>query len=140
MDDELPLSSLESSHTRKKKKSKGKPRRSRTRSPARIPSPLGSKKNNKRAVLRVSALSGEQVGIVKNIKDFASEQDEPMKIAFAISGTSSLILIKTQQEMDALPPGVYDAQMILTAPTKGELEAFARKRKTNAISKPARLK
>ena len=138
-DDDLPLSSLR----RKKKKPRAKiqsrsPRRTRTPSPPR----LTSKKNEKRAVLKTYSLDAGLLGPVQNIHDFVSEhrKDVPVKIGFVVLGQNYPVLIEKQSQLDALPPGEYNAQIIYAHPTQAQLASLERRRRTSTVAKASRLK
>ena len=137
MDDDLPLSSL------RRKKTKPRAKR-RSASPQRTPSPPRgtSKKNEKRAVLRAYSLDAGLLGPVQNIHDFVSahRKDVPVKIGFVVLGHDYPLLIEKQSQLDALPPGEYDAQIIYAHPTQAQLASLERRRRTSAVSKASRLK
>ena len=137
MDDDLPLSSL------RRKKTKPRAKR-RTASPQRTPSPPRgtSKKNENRAVLRAYSLDAGLLGDVRSIRDFMSEhrKDVPVKIGFVVLGPDYPVLIEKQSQLDALPPGEYDAQIIYAHPTQAQLASLERRRRTSAVSKTSRLK
>ena len=137
MDDDLPLSSLR----RKKTKPIAK---SRSASPQRTPSPPrgSSKKNETRAVLRAYSLDAGLLGDVRSIRDFMSEhrKDVPVKIGFVVLGPDYPVLIEKQSQLDALPPGEYDAQIIYAHSTQAQLASLARRRRTSVVSKASRLK
>ena len=136
-DDDLPLPSL------RRKKTKPKAKR-RTASPQRTPSPprRTSKKNENRAVLRAYSLDAGLLGDVRSIRDFMSEhrKDVPVKIGFVVLGPDFPVLIEKQSQLDALPPGEYDAQIIYAHPTQAQLASLERRRRTSAVSKASRLK
>ena len=137
MDDDLPLSRL------RRKKTKPRAKR-RSTSPQRTPSPPRgtSKKNDKRAVLRAYSLDAGLLGPVQNIHEFVSEhrKDVPVKIGFVVLGHDYPLLIEKQSQLDALPPGEYDAQIIYAHPTQAQLASLERRRRTSAVSKASRLK
>ena len=133
MDDEdLPLSNLRRKKTRAKRKS---------RSPRRTPSPRRSSKTT-RAVLRAYSLDAGMLGDATNIRDFVSEhrKDVPVKIGFAVLGPEFPVLIEKQSQLDALPPGEYDAQIIYAHPTQAQLASLERRRRTSTVAKASRLK
>ena len=135
MDDgDLPLSSL----ARKKTKPRSK---RKTTSPQRTPSPRRNSKK-KRAVLKAYALDAGLLGDVTNIHEFASQnrKDLPAKVGFIVLGKDFPMLIDKQSQLDALPPGEYNAQIIYAHPTQAQLASFERRRRTNAVSKASRLK
>ena len=137
--DDLPLSSLR----RKKKKPKAKrqsrsPRRTRTPSPPR----RTSKKSEKRAVLKAYSVDAGLLGLVQNIHDFVSEhrKDVPVNIGFVVLGPNYPVLTEKQSQLDALPPGEYDAQIIYAHPTQAQLASLERRRRTSTVAKASRLK
>ena len=134
-----PLSSLR----RKKMKTRAQnksasPRRTRTPSPPR----RTSKKNEKRAVLKAYSLDAGLLGPVQDIHGFVSEhrKDVPVRIGFVVLGQKYPVLVKKQSQLDALPPGEYDAQIIYAHPTKAQLASLERRRHTSVVSKASRLK
>ena len=133
----MPLSSL------RRKKTKPRAKR-RSTSPQRTPRPLRrtSKKNENRAVLRAYSLDAGLLGDVRSIRDFMSEhrKDVPVKIGFVVLGPDYPVLIEKQSQLDALPPGEYDAQIIYAHPTQAQLASLERRRRTSAVSKASRLK
>ena len=130
-DDELPLSSL---RRKKMKKKRGSSPMRRTPSPMRrLP---------RRAVMRVYGLDGKLLeDDVTNIHNFlaAHTKDLPAKVGFVILGAYP-ILIEKQTQLDALPKGSYNAQVLYAHPTQAQLEAFQRRRQTSGVSKASRLK
>ena len=128
MDDELPLASLAKKRSRKKATSK------RSASPKR--------RKTKRPTLRVDGLNGKLLeDDVTNIQDFlASHTKElPAKVGFVMLGAYP-IMIEKQAQLDALPPGEYNAQVLYAHPTQAQLEAFQRRKQTSGVAKASRLK
>ena len=136
MDEDLPLSSLRRKKTKPRAKQKAA-------SPRRTPSPRrSSKKSTKRAVLRAYSLDADLLGPVQNIHDFVSEhrKDVPVKIGFVVLGPEFPVLIEKQSQLDALPPGEYDAQIIYAHPTQAQLASLERRRRTSTVAQASRLK
>ena len=131
MDDDLPLSSLATKKT--------KPSKKRGASPKRSASP---KRKRKRAVLKAYTLDAGLLGEVTNIQDFISRnrEDIPAKVGFVVLGQDFPMLIDKQRQLDALPPGEYNAQIIYAHPTQAQLESFERRRRTSGVAKASRLK
>ena len=50
------------------------------------------------------------------------------------------IMIEKQAQLEALPAGEYNAQVLYAHPTQAQLEAFQRRRQTSSVSKASRLK
>ena len=128
MDDDLPLASL-AKKIRKKKTLSKRTSRSPTRSKRR------------RAVLRAYGLDARLLGEVTNIQDFIADhpKDVTAKIGFVILG-SYPVLIEKQAQLDALPPGDYNAQVIYAHPTQTQLETFERRNRTSGVAKASRPK
>ena len=133
----MPLSNL------RRKKTKPRAKR-RSSSLQRTPSPPRRtfKKNENRAVLRVYSLDADLFGDAGSIRDFMFEhrKDVPVKIGFVVLGPDFPVLIEKQSQLDALPPGEYDAQIIYAHPTQAQLASLERRRRTSAVSKASRLK
>ena len=82
------------------------------------------------------------LGDVTNIRDFVSEhrEDVPVKIGFVALGPGFPGLMEKQSQLDALPPGEYDAQIIYAHPTQAQLASLERRRRTFTVAKASRLK
>ena len=132
-DDDLPLSSLRRKKAKPREKTKGF-------SPQRTPSL--PRRNTNRAVLNAYSLDAGLLGDVRFIHEFVSEHrtDALMKIGFAVLGRTYPVLIEKQSQLDALPPGVHDAQIIYAHPTQAQLQALDRRRRTVSVAKASRLK
>ena len=119
-DDDLPLSSLRRKKAKPRKKTKGF-------SPQRTPSL--PRRNTNRAVLKAHSLDAGLLGDVRIIRESVSghRQDVPVKIGFAVLGQTYPVLIEKQSQLDALPPGVYDAQIIYAHPAQAQLQALDRR-------------
>ena len=93
-------------------------------------------------MLKAYSLDAGLLGDVRIICESVSEyrQDVPVKIGFAVLGQTYPVLIEKQSQLDGLPPGVYDAQIIYAHPTQAQLASLERRRRTGAVSKAPRLK
>ena len=130
MDDDLPLASLAKKRSRKKASSNRK-----STSPKR--------RKARRATMKIYGLDGKLMeGDVTDIQDFlaAHTKDVPAKVGFVMLGASYPIMIQKQTQLDALPPGEYNAQVLYAQPTQAQLEAFQRRKQTSGVSKASRLK
>ena len=93
-------------------------------------------------MFRAYSLDAGLLGPVQNIHEFVAEhrKDVPAKIGFVALGHDYPLLIEKQSQLDALPPGEYDAQIIYAHSTQAQLASLARRRRTSAVSKASRLK
>ena len=128
MDGDPPLASSAKERSRKKasKRKSASPKRRKTKRPA----------------LRVYGLDGKLLeNDVTNLQDFlASHTKElPAKVGFVMLG-SYPIMIEKQAQLEALPAGEYNAQVLYAHPTQAQLEAFQRRKQTSGVSKASRLK
>ena len=133
MDDDLPLSSLAKKKPKKKQSRRGTSPKRRSASP---------KRKKKRAVLKAYTLDAGMLGDVTNINEFALQNRDaiPKKVGFVVLGKDFPMLIDKQSQLDALPPGEYNAQVIYAHPTQARLESFERRRRTSGVAKASRLK
>ena len=81
-------------------------------------------------------------GDVTHIRDCVSEhrEDVPVKIGFVVLGSDFPVLIKKQHQLDALPPGEYDARILYTHLTQAQLASLERRRRTSTVAEASRLK
>ena len=95
-----------------------------------------------RAMLKAYSLDAGLLGHVQNIHEFVSEhrKDVPVKIGFVVLGPDNPVLFEKQSQLDALPPGEYDAQIIYAHPTHAQLASLERRRRTSTVAKASRLK
>ena len=95
-----------------------------------------------RAMLKAYSLDAGLLGPVQNIHEFVSEhrKDVPVKTGFVVLGPDHPMLIEKQSQLDALPPGEYDAQIIYAHPTQAQLASLERRRRTSTVAKASRLK
>ena len=93
-------------------------------------------------MLKAYSLDAGLLGPVQNIHEFVSEhrKDVPVKIGFVVLGQDYPVLIEKQSQLDALPPGEYDAQIVYAHPTQAQLASLERRRRTSTVAKASRLK
>ena len=88
----------------------------------------------------VRNLAGDLLGEVSDIRRFKLEaqHETPVKTSFVVQGPDRLWVIKHQNQLDALPPGRYDANVAYSLPTERELKIHERKKSMHALARSGR--